>query len=88
MWGGVCSGGLPGPEGSGMSAPRGCTWSGEVSAPGSGGVSAPGPGGGLSAPGPGGVCSRSRGCQVLPPCEQNDKQVQKYNLAPNFVCGR
>ena len=23
-----------------------------------------------------------------PPCEQNDKQVQKYYLAPNFVCGR
>ena len=22
-----------------------------------------------------------------PPCEQNDKQVQKYYLAPNFVCG-
>ena len=22
------------------------------------------------------------------PCEQNDIQVQKYYLAPNFVCGR
>ena len=22
-----------------------------------------------------------------PPCEQNDRQVQKYYLAPNFVCG-
>ena len=22
------------------------------------------------------------------PCEQNDGQVQKYYLAPNFVCGR
>ena len=22
------------------------------------------------------------------PSEQNDKQVQKYYLAPNFVCGR
>ena len=22
------------------------------------------------------------------PCEQNDRQVQKYYLAPNFVCGR
>ena len=21
-------------------------------------------------------------------CEQNDRQVQKYYLAPNFVCGR
>ena len=26
--------------------------------------------------------------QVLPPREQNDRQVQKYYLAPNFVCGR
>ena len=25
--------------------------------------------------------------QLLPPCEQNDRQVQKYYLAPNFVCG-
>ena len=23
-----------------------------------------------------------------PPCKQNDRQVQKYNLAPHFVCGR
>ena len=23
-----------------------------------------------------------------PPSEQNDRQVQKYYLAPNFVCGR
>ena len=23
-----------------------------------------------------------------PPCEHNDRQVQKYYLAPNFVCGR
>ena len=23
-----------------------------------------------------------------PHCEQNDRQVQKYYLAPNFVCGR
>ena len=23
-----------------------------------------------------------------PPCEQNDRQVQKYYLAPMFVCGR
>ena len=22
------------------------------------------------------------------PCEQNDRQVQKYYLAPNFVCGQ
>ena len=26
--------------------------------------------------------------QVLPPCEQNDRYVQKYYLAPNFFCGR
>ena len=51
-------------------------------------------------PGPGGVCSggctwsggvsalggsAQGGCQVLFPCEQNDKQVKKYYLAPNFV---
>ena len=23
-----------------------------------------------------------------PPCEQNDRQVKKYYLVPNFVCGR
>ena len=76
-----CQGGVPGAGG--------CTWSWGVSAP--GGVPAPRgswgvyllPGG---VPGPGG-CTWSRGCQVLPPCEQNDKQVQKYYLAPNFVCG-
>ena len=27
-------------------------------------------------------------CPGTPPCEQNDRQVQKYYLAPNFVCGR
>ena len=27
-------------------------------------------------------------CPGSPPCEQNDRQVQKYYLAPNFVCGR
>ena len=59
--------------------------------------------GGVSAPG-GNVCSRGfcfQGGTCLwsggvypsmqwgrPPCEQNDRQVQKYYLAPNFVCGR
>ena len=52
---------------------RGCTWS-----QGLGGVSAPGV---YLVPGGGGVSG-------TPPCEQNDKQVQKYYLAPNFVCGR
>ena len=32
---------------------------------------------------PGGTC-----LGTLPPCVQNDRQVQKYYLAPNFVCGR
>ena len=27
-------------------------------------------------------------CPGTPPCEQNDRQVQKYYLAPNFVCGQ
>ena len=31
---------------------------------------------------PGGVPAQ------VPPREQNDRQVQKYYLAPNFVCGR
>ena len=26
-------------------------------------------------------------CMLGSPCEQNDRQVQKYYLAPNFVCG-
>ena len=42
-------------------------------------VSAPEGGGGLL---PGGCVRYSL------PCEQNDKQVQKYYLALNFVCGR
>ena len=63
-----------------MPGPGGCLVPG-VSAQG-GGV--PGPGG--SAPGGGGgilACLRQ-----TPSCEQNDRQVQKYYLAPNFVCGR
>ena len=43
---------------------------------------------------PGGWCVPARGwevpAQVLTPHprEQNDRQVQKYYLAANFVCGR
>ena len=33
-------------------------------------------------PGAGGVRAQ------VPLCEQNDRQVQKYYLAPNFICGR
>ena len=41
----------------------------------------------------GGVPAGGCTCQgvYLPrysPCEQNDRQVQKYYLVPNFVCGR
>ena len=40
---------------------------------------------------PGGVpargCTYPGGtCPGTPPCEQTDRQVQKYYLAPNFVC--
>ena len=66
-------GGVPAPGG--CTWPRGCTWS-------QGGV--PGP----RAPGPGGLGCTCLGGVRYPPCEQNDKQVQKYYLAPNFVCGR
>ena len=90
---GVCSqGGVPGPGGC-LLLGGGCTWSqGGVC---SGGVSAMGGG-----PGPGGVCSGGctwswgvsalgvylvpGGCQVLPPCEQNDKQVQKILPCPKL----
>ena len=27
-------------------------------------------------------------CPGTPSCKQNDRQVQKYYLSPNFVCGR
>ena len=69
-------GGVPGP--------------GDGGVPGPGGGGVPGPrGGGVylvqgDVPGPGG---RGGGGVRYPPCEQNDKQVQKYYLAPNFVCG-
>ena len=39
---------------------------------------------GVSAPGGGGVVSQHAPRQT-PPCEQNDKQVQKYYLGHNFV---
>ena len=97
--GGTWSRGVPGRgvylvwEGRGVPGPGGVPGLGGVPGPGDvpgpGGV--PGPGvvvylvlGGV--PGLGGVYCR--GCQVLPPCEQNDKQVRKYYLAPNFICGR
>ena len=54
-------GGVPGPGGGVPGLGRGCTWSqGGVYLVWGGGV-----------PAPGGVCSR--GCQVLPPCEQNHR---------------
>ena len=37
---------------------------------------------------PWGYLPRGVPAQVQPPPEQNDRQVQKYYLAPNFVCGR
>ena len=38
---------------------------------------------------PGGVPAQGSTCPGTPlPCEQNDRQLQKYYLAPNFVCGR
>ena len=81
--------GVPGP---GVPGPGGGAWSRGV------------PGLGVclvwGMPGPGG-CAWSRVCAWLvgvvvvsqhalrqTPCEQNDTQVQKYYLAPNFVCGR
>ena len=35
-----------------------------------------------------GTLSTCPGTPPPPPREQNDRQVQKYYLAPNFVCGR
>ena len=84
--GGVCSWG-------GVSAPRGvCSW---------GGCLLPGwcllPGG-VCVSAPRGVCLLPGGCVFVcllpggcvsapgqPPCEQNDKQVQKYYLGHNFI---
>ena len=86
-WGCVCSwgctwsrGGVPGLGGCIWSRGR-CTWSGGYTLS-RGGV----PGWGVCSWG--GVYLVMGGCQILPPCEQNDKQVQKYYLAPNFACGR
>ena len=36
----------------------------------------------------GGIPARGVYLPRYSPCEQNDRQVQKYYLAPNFVCGR
>ena len=67
----------------------GCTWMGGVPAWGCicprGGVPAQG------VPAQGGwgcTCPWGGTCSGTPPCEQNDRQVQKYYLTPNFVCGR
>ena len=90
--GGICSRGVSAPRG--VFAPRGCLLPGGIC---SWGVSAPGGArvgvcllaGGVSALG--GVCLLLRGVvsqhalRQTPPCEQNDKQVQKYYLGHNFV---
>ena len=39
-------------------------------------------------PAQGGVPAQDYLPRLPPPCERNDRQVQKYYLAPNFVCGR
>ena len=54
--------------------PRGCTYLGG------------GPTGGV--PVQGGVPAQGVYLPRYSPCEQNDRQVQKYYLAPNFVCGQ
>ena len=41
----------------------------------------------VGVPAHGGLCARGCTCPGTPPWEQNDRQVQKYYLAPNFVCG-
>ena len=38
-------------------------------------------------PGQGGVPAQGVPAQVFSPCEQNDRQVQKYYLAPNLFAG-
>ena len=70
--------------------PRGCTCPGECTCLGvylPGGVPAQG-----GVPAWGCTCRRvylpGGTCLGLPPCIQNDRQVLKYYLAPNFVCGR
>ena len=77
--------------------PRGCTWPWGVTNPGdylvprgcAPGLSQQGctwSRGGV--PGPRGYLVLGGSCLGTPPCEQNDRQVQKYYLAPNFVCVR
>ena len=82
------------------SASRGGAWSGG-GVPGRGGVCSggfglgggvPGPGGGGGVSGLGGGLLQGGGSASVPcgippppPCEQNDKQVQKYYLSHNFV---
>ena len=71
----VCShvGGVPGPGPRGMSAPGRCLLWGRFAPRGPASV-------------PGGCIPAYNGAD--PPCEQNDRQMQKNYLAPNFVCGR
>ena len=75
--GGTCPGGVSAQGGTCLG---GCTCPGGVPAQGvylpRGGV-----------PTQGGVPARGVPAKV-PPREQNERQVQKYYLAPNFVCGR
>ena len=92
--GGVCL--LPGRGGS---TPRGVSALRGVPASGPGGCLLPG--GvcwGVSALGecllegvlascPRGVCVSQHAMSQTPSCGQNDRQVQKYYLAPNFFCG-
>ena len=82
--GGVCSGGCL-LRGSGCLLRGGVCSQGQI---GSAGVSAPGGclvwWGLVRVSCPGGLPQRLLGYH-LPPCEQNDKQVQKYYLGHNFV---
>ena len=87
LWGGVWSGGclVLGCLLWGVSAPRGVSGLGGLLQGGLlWGVSAPGGvcSGGVSALG--GVVSQ-HALRQTPPCEQNDRQVQKYYLGHNFI---
>ena len=101
-WGGGGGGGVYLP-GEGVYLPGGCTCLGGVPAQGVylsvGGTCWGVPARGCTCLGvylprgctcPGGVPAQG-GCTcpgAPPSCEQNDRQVQKYYIAPNFVCGR
>ena len=76
--GGACSGGVSAPGGGACSQGEACLLQRGVCSWGRGGLL---PWGGLLWGYPNMRWGR-------PPCEQNDRQVKKYYLAPNFVCGR